>query len=480
MADTPIVEDSRNTRFIELRQKIHELDSEILSLTDLPILDEAQEERYADLCAERDAIEPEFTKLETRAERAQQIQARTYRELKGMPEFRKPHEELFGADVRKMDIRAARDGALRILNDSDSNYVLSSPAGDFLEKTVRKDTDLARRIIVTENDHYRSAWHRLLVDPSAAAYISDEERLALRRVMEYRTASSTVGAGGYAIPVFIDPSIILTDQETDNPFFTVARQVDVNTNTWKGVSSAGMSWSFDAEAAEVSDDSLTSIAQPSVSVFTARGFIPYTIEIGEDWPGFQEEMARLLTVGYDELLISKFTNGVGSTVEPEGIVTKLISTGAAVYVTSQTDGQFGSEDVYATWSALAQKYRRRASWMMSVDIQNKIRQMGTSTQFHAFSVDITQGGIPTLFNKPVYENAYMSSFSSTTGSANRLIVGDFSNYLVAKRRGMEIELVPHLTSTGNNRPNGTRGWFATARIGGGVVNTSAFKIQINT
>ncbi|HEY3259783.1 MAG TPA: hypothetical protein VGJ95_05850, partial [Pseudonocardiaceae bacterium] len=95
--------------------------------------------------------------------------------------------------------------------------------------------------------------------------------------------------------------MILTDQETDNPFLTLARQVEVNTNAWKGVSAAGVSWSFDAEASAVSDDSVT-LAQPSVTVFMARGFIPYSIEIGEDWPGFQAEMARLLAEGYDELL----------------------------------------------------------------------------------------------------------------------------------------------------------------------------------
>jgi HK97 family phage major capsid protein len=94
-------------------------------------------------------------------------------------------------------------------------------------------------------------------------------------------------AGGFGIPVFIDPSIILTAQESGNPFLTLARQVQVNTNKWKGVSSAGVSWSFDAEGTAVSDDS-PAIAQPEVDVDMARGFIPYSIELGQDyrrcWP----------------------------------------------------------------------------------------------------------------------------------------------------------------------------------------------------
>ena len=54
----------------------------------------------------------------------------------------------------------------------------------------------------------------------------------------------------------------------------------------------------------VSDDSLTSLVQPSVTVFTARGFIPYTIEVEEDGPASKLEMSRILSVGYDELLLS--------------------------------------------------------------------------------------------------------------------------------------------------------------------------------
>ena len=63
------------------------------------------------------------------------------------------------------------------------------------------------------------------------------------------------------------------------------------TNVFKPVTSAGISWSFDAEAAAVSDDSPT-LGQPSVTVFMARGFVPFSIEVEQDyaasrtgWPG---------------------------------------------------------------------------------------------------------------------------------------------------------------------------------------------------
>src|SRR5690606_16962509 len=127
--------------------------------------------------------------------------------------------------------------------------------------------------------------------------LSEDEQRAVQSWEEYRAmAENSVGAGGYGIPVFIDPSIILTAQESGNPFLSLARQVNVNTNQWKGVTSAGVSWTFQTEGATVTDASPT-LAQPTVTVHMARGFIPYSIEVADDYPAFADEMSRLLAAG---------------------------------------------------------------------------------------------------------------------------------------------------------------------------------------
>lgn len=271
----------------------------------------------------------------------------------------------------------------------------------------------------------------------------------------------------------------MTAQGSGNPFLTIARQVDVNTNAWKGVSSAGVSWSFDAEGAEVSDDAPT-IAQPSVSIFTARGLIPYSIEIGEDYPSFASEMSQLLAEGYDELLVDKFTRGSGSG-EPQGVLT-AISAAAGCRVSIQTSGtNFGANDPYAVWKALPQRFRRKASWLMSVDVNNKLRQLGTANVFHAFTENLPAEWADQLFGKQTYESPYMpDTTTSTAANTTFTVVGDFMNYVIARRTGMSVELVPHIFSTGSNLPMGQRAWFAYARIGGGVVNTSGFRGLVNT
>jgi HK97 family phage major capsid protein len=383
-------------------------------------------------------------------------------------------------DVRRLTVADARDKALRILDDRNSAAHLKADEKDEVERQIRTSTDIARRILVTETEDYRNAWLKMVTKPNGVMYLSEDERRAMMAFDEYRAMSEgSTSAGGFGIPVFIDPSIIMTAQGSDNPFLQIASTVDVNTNAWKGVTSAGVTWSFDAESAEVSDDSPT-LGQPVVNVFMARGFIPYSIEVGMDYPSFASEMQTLLAEGYDELLIDKFTRGTG-TGEPSGVLTVLsASAGNRVGVLS-SGTNFSAGDPYKVWKAVPQRFRRRASWLMSVDVNNALRQVGTANVFHAFTVNIPTEWADTFFGKSAYESPYMpDTTTSTSANTGLAVVGDFRNYKIARRGGMSVEQIPHLFHTANNLPSGTRGLFAYSRIGGGVVNTSGFRLLVNT
>jgi predicted phage gp36 major capsid-like protein len=65
------------------------------------------------------------------------------------------------------------------------------------------------------------------------------------------------------------------------------------------------------------------------------------------------------------------------------------------------------------------------------------------------------------------------------GAANLLVVGDFSNMVIARRTGLSVELVPHLFATANNLPSGQRGLFCYGRIGSNVVNAAGFRLLQN-
>jgi HK97 family phage major capsid protein len=179
---------------------------------------------------------------------------------------------------------------------------------------------IARRLLITETAAYRSAFQKGVTQSSPA--FTNEEAHALD---EFRAASEgTATAGGFGIPVLIDPTIILTSGAIDAPLLQLATVKTITTDAWKGVSSAGVSWSYDAEASAVSDDSPT-LAQPSIPVYSARGFIPYSIEVGQDYPGFADEMAMLLNQGFIDLLASQTMVGSGSS-QPRGLFTAMSAT----------------------------------------------------------------------------------------------------------------------------------------------------------
>lgn len=385
-----------------------------------------------------------------------------------------------GDDVRRLTNVEARERALRVLDDRESTRHLRDDQKTQISETLRRDPLTARRILVTENPDYRTAWQKLVTDPHPI--LSPEETRAMLAWQEFRAMGEvTASAGGYGIPVFIDPSIILTAQGSSNPFLKIAKQVTINTNVWKGVSSAGVSWAFTTEAGVTADSSPT-LAQPSINVYMARGFIPYSIELGMDYPGFASEMADLLAAGYNELLVDKFTRGSG-TGEPKGILTAISATaGDRVKVT--TGGTIGAPDPYLVWKALPQRYRQNASWLMSIGVNNAIRQIGAANVFHGYTVNLPEGWADQLFNSPVYESPYMPDTTTWTTTAEvQAIVGDFSNFVIVRNGGMSVELVPQLfqqqtAGTGPAAPTGQRGWFAYARLGSDASNTAGFRALV--
>jgi HK97 family phage major capsid protein len=133
--------------------------------------------------------------------------------------------------------------------------------------------------------------------------------------------------------------------------------------------------------------------------------------------------------------VDKFTRGTGSG-EPKGILTAISAvSGDRVVVT--TPGSIVAADPYKLWAALPQKYRRGASWLMSIGVNNAIRQLGAANVFHGYTVNLPAEWADQLFGKAVYESPYMPPTTTwTTTAEGQAIVGDFSNFVVARNGGM--------------------------------------------
>lgn len=327
------------------------------------------------------------------------------------------------------------------------------------------DARISRLCLATSSPEYLRAWSKMAA--GRRELVTADEQRALERAM-----SLTDSAGGYLVPFQLDPTVVITANGSRNQIRQVARQVVATGDVWNGVSSGAVAWSWDAEATEVSDDA-TTFAQPSIPVYKAAGFVPISLEAMEDAANVTAEVARLLSFGRDTLEAAAFTTGTGSG-QPTGIVTALA--GGSSEVAVATAETFALADIYALDGALPARYRANAAWLANRGIYNRIRQFDTAGGAGLW--ERLPGDVPPmLLGRPALEAEDMDATWNAAATANNYIAvfGDFSNYVIADRVGMQVEFVPHLFGN-NNRPTGQRGWYAYYRVGADSVNDAAFRL----
>ena len=325
---------------------------------------------------------------------------------------------------------------------------------------------LARQALLTSSPAYTRAWSKMACNPQGAMLSPEEQRA----IDEVRAMSLTDAAGGYLVPFQLDPTVIITSAGSRNDIRQFARTVVATGDVWHGVSSGAVSWSWDAEGAEVSDDT-TTFAQPTVEVHKAAGFVPISIEALQDEANVTAEVAKLLAFGKDTLEASAFITGSG-TGQPFGIVTAL--DGSSAEISPATPETFALADVYGTYDALPARYRANASWLANNLMYSKIRQFDTNGGAGLWET-VGNGRPAQLLGRPIGEAEAMDAVWSAAATADNfvLLFGDLSGYVIADRIGMAVEFIPHLFHTSNNRPSGSRGWYAHYRVGANVVTGGA-------
>lgn len=334
-----------------------------------------------------------------------------------------------------------------------------------IEALVRESPEVGRHLLATGSPAYRSAFKKTLMGQPLNGD-------------EIRAMSLTGANGGFAtLPYQLDPTIIKTGALAINPFREIARAVQiVGTNTWKGVSSGAVVASFDTEGSEVSDDSPT-YAQPSITCYPARAFVPFSYELGEDYPNLLSDLGMLMGEAKDTLEANKFTVGTG-TAEPFGIVTRATTT-----VPAGGTAAFAVADLYSLDNALPARFQANAKLVGNRAIMNLIRRFDTtngntlwgpqSQLGQATGASKLLAGYPLGY--PFYQVTDMVS-ALTTGN-KILIEGDFSQYVIVDRIGMSVELIPNLFGA-SGRPTGQRGIMAHWRVGADVTNAAAFRTLV--
>jgi HK97 family phage major capsid protein len=463
----------------DINVRLGEIDAELEALASL--IDPTEED-----VGRSQALEVEGTEL-----RAERIASQQRMELiaEARAKAKTEGRDQAGTTVEFMRKVDPYESDLRMLNPVEQSdaarAILDRPEARHLSPDQRDKTDrligtlgsrMARHVVITSRPQYRSAFAKYI--SGREGLMTNDERMAVQAVEESRTALALADAnGGYAVPALLDPSIIFTGDGVANPMRQVARIVTGIDDTWRGVTSAGITASWDSEAIEVSDDGPT-LGQATVVSHKASAFVPFSVEIEGDWVGLASEMSMLFAEAKDVLETAAMATGSGNVDTPTGILTDLFAASGTSGVLPTTDGQFGAVDVRAIFAALGPRYRSNASFMSSIDAMNEVRGFDTTGGLSNQTVDLTQPYNFAVLGRPYYENSGFPAFTGTTGAANILVVGDFRNYVIFDRVGSRVEFIPHLLGS-NRRPNGSRGLYFWWRVGAKTVNTAAFRLLLN-
>lgn len=384
----------------------------------------------------------------------------------------------YGNEDRPQPVQQ-RDTAMRVLDGAVKSDRLAARGAELVEDLMtRSGTPMAqnwmqRYTAAAGSEHYERAFAKLVGNPTQGHLTwTPEEADAYRRVAEVQTEqramSTTDNVGGYLIPLTLDPAVQLTSNGSINPLRQISRVVQTVTDTWQGVTSAGVTAEWTAEAAEVADASPT-LAGPSIPVYKGDAFVPFSFEVQGDAVNFMSELGMLLADAAEQQNNTAFTTGSG-TGQPKGIITAL--TGGSSSVDTAATATLAAGDIYALQNALPPRFQANAQWCASLGILNLLRQMETTAG--ALKFPSLQDNPPRLLGRNANELSNMVA-TTTTGSKMALY-GDFGQgFVIVDRIGSTLELVPHLVGA-NRRPTGQRGALLWYRVGSDVVVPNAFRM----
>ncbi len=492
-------------RLTEVKERVAEIDSQF----GVKQLDEAAKTEWNELNAENDVIEERLAEIAKRKERLAQIAGTEERTVSGA-DIRKPinvgkadwtwdvDSIEMGARTQDQRWQSLRDNALHFVEKerfpaAEERGVSRENAQEHIAKLLdtidyadpgrgKMPSETAKRILLTGNPTYRAAFHKYLV---GAAMTTDETN---QLAMVQRALTGAPGSsGGFALVYQLDPTVVPTSNFSVNPFRALGRVETISgTNEYKFVTSGAITAAYGAEAAETTDNA-PSLAQPDIIVEKAQAWVPFSVEIGQDWGALDQEMANLLQDAKDDLEATKFAVGAGhGSTEPKGVIT-----GATNTVGTTTTQTFVIADVYKLFEALAPRFRPRAKFAANLFIIDKIRQFDTSGGSGVWAGPMSFGlqaqsdaegagsidssvRLP-LLGRPVYEATAMGSALTTTTKI--LIVGDFRYFVIVDRVGLNIEVVPTVFGTAH-RPTGQRGLYAYWRNSSDVLSAAAFQVLV--
>ncbi len=430
--------------------------------------------RLSAIKADDDALAARETELAEVAERRTNARRAPVPGLLGKPED-VDAMRLSDGDARARAVSFVEQSRSFITDEHRNNLV------NLIERNGRAGSAAARLALTTGSEVYQRAWSKYMSGQGMT--LTDEERSALARGTDVSTdseramTSGTGSSGGYFVPVFIDPTMVITGAGSLNYMrqISTVKTIGPAFGGWYGATAAQVTAAWTAENNAAPDNTPT-ITQPNIPVYMAEAFVGVSFQAFEDISDLAGDVLGLFTDAKANLEAAAYVTGSGSS-QPTGVVTAVAAVTAS-RVSPTTGGTFGIQDVFVLHRNVPARFRgpdRNRAFMANVYFIDEIRRLAMA-QNSANSVftDLSVQGPASLLGDPLYESSPMSS-SVTTGQ-NVLITGDFSRFYIVDRVGFSTEFIPNLFDTSTGRPLAQRGWMSHWRTGANAVDTNAFRL----
>jgi HK97 family phage major capsid protein len=372
---------------------------------------------------------------------------------------RSPYENL---DAVRSHLVSRQDLRSRALDAIELEAKRGNLVHDRAEEATRKAQDqfagqsnIARHILLTGSEEYQDTFRAYLEDPQGMA-----QRAAL---------SLTLANGGYLLPFVLDPTILLTNTGSANPWRRISNVKQTTSNTWNGVTSAGVNAALLAEGTVTTDNTPT-VGNIQITPVKAAAWVFGSYEVLED-TDFGQQLPSLLADAKDRLEEANFATGAGTAGIPQGVIT-----GATTVVTTATTLVVAIGDVYATQAALPPRFRNApgCAWAANVAQINRTRQLDTAGGA-SFWTNLGKGQPETLLGAPIYESTTMDPALAL--NTLLMVFGDFGQFIIVDRVGVSLIYEPLVKATGSSLPSGQAGWFMFWRFSSQVAMANAFRVM---
>jgi len=360
-----------------------------------------------------------------------------------------------GDDMRARALTAI-ENAPKHLNDAGREHITR-----VIDEGGRQAELIARHMLLTGSPEYHEDFTEYIA--SRGQYMGPHLRAAL--------ALSPDTAGGALVPFTLDPTIILTNAGIVDPIRAHATVMQIATDSWNGVTSAGVTAQY-LDENTAADDATPTVAPKAIPVYKAFAWVRGSYEILGD-SNFASQLPRLLADAKSRLEGARFATGSGSGA-PTGVVTAAVAnTGSRVALAAGT--AITAADVFNISNAASPRYAANSVWLANKSAFNQIRQFSTVTSGGAFWTDMGTGIPNQLLGADTYEASSMDKMATGTTST-LLALGDLSMYYVIERVGMTMLYNNMVMDTTSGSPLGQAGWSAWWRNGGDLTDPGAVRV----